>query len=49
MERLIEFDAFWNVDERTTAPDGAIKSGELVVVEWDNGAEILLEEFWVKL
>src|SRR5699024_1178791 len=49
LQRNVDVDSWWNVDERATGPDSGVQRGEFVVTSRDDGTEVLLEQLWVRL
>ena len=49
LQRVINFHTRWHIDETAAAPRRTIQCRELVIRRGDDGAEILLHQFWVFL
>jgi hypothetical protein len=43
LQRDVDTNALWHVDERSARPHRGVQRGELVVRRWDHGAEVFLE------
>ena len=49
LEGFVQLDAFWNVNERASAPASAVERAEFAIGNGDDGAEILPENVGEKL